>query len=139
MLLKKKRIFIIEDNLINRSIMQLALEQEGATVEFERWGLDTENRLNAFAPVDTILLDIMFPGDITGYEIFDRIRLLPGFSTVPIVVVTALNLNKQIRQKGFSGYIQKPINLSIFPHKIAAVVNGKQLWNNKEPNVRSGE
>ena len=35
MLLVNKRIFIVEDNLANRTIMQLLLEKHGAQVSFE--------------------------------------------------------------------------------------------------------
>ena len=129
MLLKEKRIFIIEDDLITRSIMQMILEQEGATIAFERWGLDTEKRLNDFMPVDVILLDLMFPGNVTGYDIFDRIRLVPEFSQIPVVAVSALDAMKKTRVKGFSGYIRKPIDMGAFARQIADIIDGKNVWN----------
>ena len=61
MLLKGKRIFLTEDNLTNRSVIQLLLERDGAIFAFERWGTETTERLQKFAPVDIILLDLMLP------------------------------------------------------------------------------
>jgi CheY-like chemotaxis protein len=69
--------------------MQLLLEQNGAKMSFERWGKDTMERLRAFAPIDLILLDLMFLHGITGYDIFDRIRAQLEFQHIPIVAVSA--------------------------------------------------
>ncbi len=131
MLLKGKRIFITEDNLANRAVMQMLLESEGAVIGFERWGKDTCERLEHFAPVDVILLDLMFPTGITGFEVFDQIRALPEFGHVPIIAVSAKDPDTAIPQtqaKGFSGFIGKPIERTVFAQQIAAVLNGQQIW-----------
>lgn len=128
MLLKGKRIFLIEDNLINRSIMQTLLEREGAIIEFERWGKDTEERLQKFIPVDIILLDLMFPDDVSGYDIFDRIRLLPEFIEIPIVAVSAADDTMKARAKGFAGYIKKPVDPLQFANQITNILDHKPVW-----------
>src|SRR5687768_4055245 len=90
MLLKDKRIFYVEDDLKNRAIIQMILERAGAKVGFERWGReDTVIRLREFAPIDLILLDLMFPRDVSGYDIFDAIRACGEFQDVPIIAVSA--------------------------------------------------
>jgi two-component system chemotaxis sensor kinase CheA len=131
MLLKGKRIFIVEDNVANRSIMQLLLEREGAIVAFERWGRETCERLRAFAPVDIILLDLMFPDGITGFDVFDQIKACGGFSDIPIVAVSAEEPDIAIPEaqtKGFNGFIGKPINRMYFARQIASILNGEKIW-----------
>jgi two-component system chemotaxis sensor kinase CheA len=131
MLLKGKRIFIVEDNLTNRSVMQLLLEREGASIAFERWGRETCERLRAFAPVDIILLDLMFPDGITGFDVFDHIRLCGEFGKIPIVAVSAKEPDIAIPEaqaKGFDGFIGKPINRLHFTHQIASILNGESIW-----------
>jgi CheY-like chemotaxis protein len=131
MLLKDKRIFIVEDNLTNRSVMQVILEQEGAIIAFERWGRNICERLADFAPVDIVLLDLMLPGQITGYEIFDQIRADNTFSHLPIVAVSASEAEQEIpvaHQKGFAGFISKPIKLHLFASQIVSILEGKQIW-----------
>lgn len=131
MLLEKKRIFLIEDNLANRAIMQILLEQQGAQTSFERWGKDTVERLKAFAPVDIILLDLMFPNDITGYDIFDMIRAEHDFRHVPIVAVSASEPSIAIpktKAKGFHGFIPKPIDYDKFPKQIQSVLDKQKVW-----------
>jgi CheY-like chemotaxis protein len=130
-LLKDKRIFITEDNVVNRSVMQLILETEGAVIAFERWGTETEKRLRDFAPIDLIILDLMLPGEISGLDVFDNIRAIPEFTAIPIIAVSAKETDIAItetRAKGFNGFIGKPINRFKFAKQIAAVMNGESLW-----------
>lgn len=131
MLLKDKRIFITEDNVFNRSIMELLLEKEGATIAFERWGTDTLERLQKFKPVDIIILDLMFPRGITGFDVYDNIRAYPEFANVPIIAVSAKDPEialPECKAKGFAGFISKPVNHMIFAQQIAALIEGEAIW-----------
>lgn len=131
MILLGKRIFIIEDNVANRAIAQLLLEQHGAKTAIERWGMDAVPRLREFMPVDAILLDLMFPNNITGYDVFDSIRAHEEFNAIPIVAVSASDPNSAIpltKARGFTGFISKPINLAIFPEQIARIIEHEPVW-----------
>ncbi len=132
MLLKNRRIFYIEDNVQNRSIVQLLLEQHGAKINFERWGgKDALVRLAATLPIYLILLDLMFPYNVSGYDVFDAIRADGRFAGIPIVAISAADPSIEMpkaRAKGFQGYISKPVNLLQFPHQIAAVIEGEKVW-----------
>ena len=130
-ILRDRRIFIFEDDVTNRSVMQLLLEQQGATVTFERWGIDIENRLQKFAPIDIILMDLMFPNNISGYDIAEQIRNNNDFAHIPIVAVSASEADKEIpnaHQRGFAGFIAKPINMVLFAKQIALVLDGQSVW-----------
>jgi two-component system cell cycle response regulator DivK len=130
-LLQNKRIFLVEDNLGNRAIMQMILEQHGAKISFERWGTDTVSRLKVFEPVDLILLDLMFPQGITGYDVFDNIRQHTEFRHVPIVAVSAsepaLSIPKT-QAHGFAGFLPKPIDIDKFPKQVAAILRNEPVW-----------
>jgi len=131
MILQHKRIFIVEDNVANRAIQQLILEQHGAKTAIERWGVETVERLMAFRPVDVILLDLMFPNGITGYDIFDDIREHSEFAHIPIVAISASDPNDSIpktKAHGFAGFIAKPINVVLFPQQILQVINKEPVW-----------
>lgn len=131
MALTGKRIFIVEDDLNNRIVVEMLLSNNGAHTSFERWGTDTVKLLQRFAPVDVIILDLMFPKGISGYEIFDEIRQDDAFKTVPIVAVSAAEPNEAIRKtkaKGFAGFIAKPIDFRLFPQQIAAIIAGENIW-----------
>jgi CheY-like chemotaxis protein len=82
-------------------------------------------------PIDAILLDLMLPHGRTGFEIFDEIRTAPQLNSVPVVLVTAADASATVPiavEKGFAGFIAKPIDYTLFPRQIAAVINGESVW-----------
>ena len=130
-LLDHARIFIIEDNVANRAIMQLLLEQQGAEISYERWGTTTVQKLMEFMPVDVILMDLMITSKISGYDLFDEIRAIEAFRNVPIVAVSASDPSDAIprtRAKGFDGFIAKPVDYDQFPKQIARILDDEQVW-----------
>ena len=135
MLLTDKRIFIIEDNIDNRIIIQVLLEQNGAQTAFERWGgTDSIRRLHEFSPIDLIILDLMFPNQVTGYDVFDRIRQESEFAGVPIVAVSAIDPTTElprVREKGFNGFIAKPVDYDLFPRQLVKIMNRQPVWYTK--------
>jgi two-component system chemotaxis sensor kinase CheA len=131
MILKDKRIFIVEDNMQNRLVFQMSLIRHGASVDFERWGRDTLYHLQNLSRVDLIVLDLMLADDISGFDIFDKIRALPKYNTVPIIAVSAMDPSIAIpktRKQGFSGFIAKPIDNTQFPKQIASIIAGQAVW-----------
>ncbi|HLY25005.1 MAG TPA: response regulator [Aggregatilineales bacterium] len=131
MLLSNKRIFLIEDNLRNLNMMQLMLEKYEARISYERWGQDTVLHLQLFIPVDLILLDLNFPDGVSGFDIYDAIRAQPDFQTVPIAAVSATDASVALpkaKAKGFAGYISKPLDFVLFPQQVAALIEGKHIW-----------
>ncbi|MBK8033327.1 MAG: response regulator [Anaerolineae bacterium] len=131
MLLKDKHIFIVEDNVQNRVIFQITLMKHGAVVEFERWGKDVPFHLERLAKIDLIILDLSLPKQVSGFNIFDEIRLVPEFKDVPIIAVSAMDpaiAIPEARIRGFSGFIAKPIEAHLFPEQVARVINGEEVW-----------
>ena len=115
----------------NKAVMQLLLEWQGAKVVSDRWGTGAMQRLQAFSPVDIILLDLMLPNSLTGYEVFDQIRQVPEFDSVPIVAVSAADASAAIpkaRAQGFNGYIAKPIDYDLFPRQVEKLINREPVW-----------
>lgn len=122
MILKEKHIFIVEDNLTNRVVFQMSLVVEGAKVDFERWGHDTISQRQSYSQIDLIILDLMLPKGVSGYDIFTEIRTHKEFEDVPIVAVSAAESAVAIpktQEMGFSGFIAKPIHKSLFPRQLA--------------------
>ena len=129
MLLEGKRIFVVEDNLENRIVVEVLLREQGAHVWHDRWGQQTVERLKACAPVDLVLLDLMFPKGITGYDIFDQIRAEQDFEQIPIVAISASDASEAIpktRDKGFAGFISKPISVDKLPNQVKEYLDGRQ-------------
>lgn len=129
--LRNRSLFIVEDNLQNRLIYQMALRHYEVTIHFERWGRGSVQQLGAMPRVDLILLDLMLAEGISGFDIFDQIRALPEYAAVPIVAISAMDPAVAIpkaRSKGFSGFIAKPIVNDLFPQQLAAILAGETIW-----------
>ena len=129
--LKGRRIFIFEDDVGNRAVLQTLLGQEGAIVAFDRWGHNYQEKLEAFAPIDIILLDLMYPNNVSGFDIYDHISGLPAFADVPVVAVSAADAQsamQKAKDKGFAGFISKPINMRLFPEQLNTVLDGQPVW-----------
>ncbi|MBM3151019.1 MAG: response regulator [Chloroflexi bacterium] len=108
----KGAVLYIEDNFDNRVLIRRVLESEGYKV------FEVEDPTNAVEEVvkikpDLILMDINMP-EIDGYTLTTRIKSQPGFSSIPIVALTA-NVMRGDREKsleaGCDGYIQKPVDI----------------------------
>lgn len=130
MLLAKKRIFIVEDNANNLAVISAHLRTNGASIYFERWGYETPTVIQRQLPIDLILLDLMFPNGVTGYDIFSKIRQTPELAHIPIVMITAADADENMpkaRALGFAGYISKPISIFI-TRQLADVLEGKSVW-----------
>jgi len=129
-ILKDVRIFIVEDNMMNRVVYTITLKSQGAWVEFDRLGRDTLYRIKKFNP-DIIILDLMLGQCNSGYAIFDEIKRLSEYDSVPIIAVSASDpavALPKTQAQGFDGYIAKPIDDVRFPQQISSVLAGEQIW-----------
>jgi CheY-like chemotaxis protein len=76
---------------------------------------------------DIILLDIMMP-EISGWDVFDRLKKNPSWKDIPIVFLTA-RTDVIARDAGdFLGedYIQKPFKIKDLKKRIDIVLNNKK-------------
>jgi CheY-like chemotaxis protein len=130
MLLSDKRIFIVEDNPGNLAVETLYLERHGAQVKFVRWGKDAIEKLTKALPIDIILMDLMLPGDISGFDVFLKLKEIPELASIPVVAVSASDPDvamPKAAQMGFSGFISKPVSPRI-AQQVATVLGGKKVW-----------
>lgn len=130
-ILDKKRIFMVEDNPGNRAVAKMILELSGATIASSRLGFDALKLMETFAPVDIILLDLMLPNGVSGYDLFDQIRKVPAYDNVPIVAISAADASHEVpkvRERGFAGFIAKPLEADLFPAQILKIINGTPVW-----------
>ena len=73
---------------------------------------------------DLILLDIMMP-EMSGWEVYDKLRDNPSWRTIPIVFLTARTDRIAENAGEFLGddYIEKPIEIEELRNRIEKVLN----------------
>ena len=112
-------ILYVEDDPLNRILIQRVLNAEGYEVTFAENATEALGHL-ANRDYNLILMDINLP-DIDGYSLTTRLRQNPKFENTPIIALTA-NVMKGDRERslesGCDGYIQKPIDVDTLPGQI---------------------
>jgi CheY-like chemotaxis protein len=75
---------------------------------------------------DIIFLDIMMP-QMSGWEVFDRIKENPSWNSIPIIFLTARTDRVAKNAGNFLGedYIEKPFNIADLKKRIENVLNNK--------------
>ncbi|NJN68270.1 MAG: response regulator [Chloroflexaceae bacterium] len=89
-------VLVVEDDSMTREMLQRTLEKDGWVVTVAENGRVALEQLNEQRP-DLILLDLMMP-EIDGFQVVRSLRESPDWRTVPVVVITAMELTPEDRQ-----------------------------------------
>lgn len=130
-LLKRKKIFIIEDDPMSFNLISSCLRKHGARIEANTLGFDIIDHLVESMPVDLIILDVNLRKNLPGYQVLEHIRSIPLLRQVPVVMVTAADWEialPKAKAAGANGFIAKPFNLAHFAAHIDRVLSGGQVW-----------
>lgn len=105
------RVLVVDDTLLNLTLVRKLLEKDGAVVTTIDSGKEClENIENN--QYDIILLDHMMP-EMNGVEVFDQMRKHEGINkNTPVVMLTAnamAGAEKEYLDIGFDAYLSKPI------------------------------
>ena len=106
------RLLVVEDNEINRQIVQELLGSVGLAVECAENGAEALERLES-APYDLVLMDLQMPV-MDGFEATRRIRAQEEHAELPIVAMTAHAMAEE-RERclnvGMNDHLAKPIEI----------------------------
>lgn len=108
-----KKILLVEDNHLNRQMLEDYLVFCGYQVLGLEFGKDYFQALADFMP-DLVLLDLRLP-DIDGYTLLEQTRLIPECQAIPVIVVSAYAFKADQQRAlnlGASRYFVKPVSLN---------------------------
>lgn len=118
----------VDDNPINRVIVQRVCEQMGAKITMLESGADMVAELGtgtAADKYDALLMDINMPG-LNGIETLAAIRALPGKAqTIPAIALTADAIEgtaQRMKEGGMAEYVTKPIDPKVLATAILDVI-----------------
>jgi PAS domain S-box-containing protein len=114
-------ILFIDDDSVTRHILHDYLSRAGYSAVATSSAEEAIEKLKSFVP-SLILLDLILPG-IDGYQLLQRFRSDPALQDVPIVVLTALEGDKEVEQAfefGADDFLHKPFRQSELIARIAS-------------------
>ncbi len=103
-------ILCVDDNKANLEILSSILREQEYKLALAKSGKDALKIIES-ENIDLILLDIMMPGDLDGYETCEILKSNIKTSLIPILFVTARNDVHDIAKgllMGGNDYITKP-------------------------------
>lgn len=104
-----KRVLLAEDHQLNREVTAELLRNVGLDVDTAENGIEAV-AMAACNTYDAILMDTLMP-KMDGLKAAHAIRLLPGYSEVPIIALTgkALEADREACiAAGMNSYLVKP-------------------------------
>ena len=109
------RVLVVEDQDENLDLMVYLLTAFGHETLVARDGAEGL-AVAAQARPDLVVMDLQMPV-MDGYEAAAHLKADAGLAQVPIVAVTAYAMvgdQERILQRGFDGYLTKPIDPEVF-------------------------
>jgi len=116
-----KTILVVDDSFIMRNIVKNVFSELNIPSQF----LEAPNGKKAYEllelnKVDLVLLDWNMP-EMDGMEFLRKVRAIPDYEELPIIMVTSEAAKYHIveaLQTGATDYIIKPVNANTFKTKI---------------------
>ncbi len=119
--MKHKKILIVDDEPRLLRLVKVNLTASGYEVATSTDG-KTAIRLLEETVFDLLILDIMLPGSLNGFDVCQRIR---EFSDIPIIMLTG-RAREQDRIRGFDvgadDYLTKPFSVDELLRRVRAVL-----------------
>lgn len=122
-------ILVVDDEPNNFDVIETFLSEQDYQLYYASNGDSALGILETVQP-DLILLDVMMPG-IDGIEVCRRIKAMPQWENVPIIMVTALTGKEDLARclnAGADDFIGKPVNSSELRARVHSMMRIKQQY-----------
>jgi DNA-binding response OmpR family regulator len=106
------KALIIEDQPDIRKLIMLTMESENFELHEAENGVDGLHMARNMRP-DVVLLDVMMPGGMDGYQVCEEIKMDPELNGTMVILITARGQRSDIERGqavGCDAYIVKPFS-----------------------------
>jgi CheY-like chemotaxis protein len=111
-------VLLIEDDLEVEALVRRALQEDGIQLIHIADGAEAMEKVEMLEPA-LVLLDLGLPG-ATGWEILHKVRSLPSYVHVPVIIASASGKENELKgfQLGADDYIEKPFSVPSFRARV---------------------
>jgi two-component system cell cycle response regulator DivK len=112
-------VLIVDDNRKNLTLARDVLRAAGFRTLDAVNGAEALTLATEYLP-DVVLLDLRLP-DMDGADVARELRARTQTRLIPVVALSALQRpgdTNELHAVGFAGYLQKPINVEMFPDEV---------------------
>lgn len=108
-----KSILVVDDQPTIRQLLEVSLSGPGREILLAESGEQALDIARLRTP-DLIIMDIMMPGGMDGFEAVRQMRSDPSISDCPVLILTAKDQQSErgrALEMGVDGYLSKPFRL----------------------------
>ncbi len=118
-ILKGKKILLVEDDKFFSKIIEGKLTKVGCEFSHALSGEESLKMIEKSAP-DAIILDILLPGGIDGFEVLEKIKKVESLKKIPVIILSNLGQPTDIEKGMKLGAFRYLVKASVAPEDIAA-------------------
>ena len=117
-------ILIVDDNPVNRRILQFHLDGAGFETVSAKGGSEALSVLTSRSDVELMLVDIVMP-EMNGWQLIAEVRKHAEWAGLPVIVISAygdLPAVQKAKDLGITRFVVKPINTDYLLREIRSAL-----------------
>jgi adenylate cyclase len=121
-------VLVVDDDAMNRVLLQRSLEREGHAVRVAPNGRTALELLRS-EPFDVVLLDVLMP-EMDGFELLELMQSDDGLRETPVIMISAVEDMESIVRSielGAEDYLPKPFDPVLLRARINGSLTKKRL------------
>jgi DNA-binding response OmpR family regulator len=119
---EKKKVLILEDNLMMRSLLQTLLELENLKVISPNFPISDPISIVTESKPDVILMDINLPG-MNGLSMLKLFKASDNCKSTKIIISSGSDRKQESLDAGADSFLMKPFMPDELIHLIKAYIN----------------
>ncbi|MDQ3865845.1 MAG: response regulator, partial [Actinomycetota bacterium] len=134
---ERASVLVVDDDVVNRTLLAKNVEREGHRVTTAENGRQALEMLRADS-FDVVLLDVVMP-EMDGYAVLEEIQSDGSLRRLPVIMISALDeIESVVRciELGAEDYLSKPFDPVLLRARINAGLTKKRLHELEEARVR---
>ncbi len=118
------KILIVDDDIRTAEFISQSLQAAGHECAVTRKGEESLHMAKA-GPIDLLVLDVMLPGGVSGFEVCRRFRADSDLYTLPILLLSAMAGEEEVMHglaQGADDYVTKPFAVPNLVQRVEALL-----------------